>query len=378
MQRIYLDHAASTIVEKPAIEAMLAFLSDNFANPSALHTEGRKAKAAIETARKQTAYSLNCNSSEIYFCASATEANNTVIKSAVHSLGVQTIISSRLEHPCVENSILWVKKTFPNIQIAYVDSNESGQIDLSHLEKLLAADDSKKLVSIIHGHNELGFINPIAQIGELCKRYKAYFHTDAVQTALRFDLGLDTGRIHFAVASGHKLGAVKGAAILFVSRNIGLKSFIHGGGQERGFRAGTENVAAIVSLGKACELAILEKESRKEKLIQLKTIFLSELKAKNPQLQFNGSDALDTLPHIVSLRLPTRLALGSLLFKLDLAGLSVSAGAACSAGAVLASAVTRFLDMETGWQTIRISFSPHNQTEEIRAAVAIIANLLTF
>ena len=375
MQRIYLDHAASTIVEKSVLELIIAHTANNFANPSALHTEGRKAKAAIETARKQIATCLNCNSNELFFCSSATEANNTVIKSAVYSLGVQTIISSRLEHPCVENSILWVKKTFPNTQIAYVDSTESGQIDLSHLEKLLAADDSKKLFSIIHAHNELGFINPIAEIGNLCERFGAYFHTDAVQTASRLELGLEKGRIHFAVASGHKIGAGKGAAALFISRKIGLKSFIHGGSQERGFRAGTENTTAIAAFGKAWELAHTEKNIRQEQLLSLKNIFIQEISQLIPNIQFNYSDQNNSLSHIVSLRLPTDLALSTLLFKLDLAGLSVSAGAACSAGAVVASSVSRFLNLPAGYQTIRVSFSHHNTTEEVLKAAAIIAKI---
>ena len=375
MQRIYLDHAASTIVEKSVLELIIAHTENNFANPSALHTEGRKAKAAIETARRQIAAYWNCNSNELFFCSSATEANNTVIKSAVYSLGVQTIISSRLEHPCVENSILWVKKTFPNVQIAYVDSHENGQIDLSHLEKLLAADDSIKLVSVIHGHNELGFINPIAEIGNLCERFSAYFHTDAVQTAGRLDLGLETGRVHFAVASGHKIGAGKGAAVLFTTRKVGLKSFIHGGSQERGFRAGTENTTAIAAIGRAWDLAHAEKTARNAQLLSLKNTFIQEISQLIPDIHFNHSDQKDSLPHIVSLRLPTNLALSTLLFKLDLAGLSVSAGAACSAGAVVASAVSRFLNLPTGYQTLRVSFSHHNQTEEAIKAAAIIAKI---
>ena len=354
---------------------MISHAENNFANPSALHTEGRKAKAAIETARKQIAACLNCNSNELFFCSSATEANNTVIKSAIYSLGVQTIISSRLEHPCVENSILWVKKTFPNVQIAYVDSHENGQIDLSHLEKLLAADDSIKLVSLIHAHNELGFINPIAEISRLCERFGAYFHTDAVQTAGRLDLGLEKGLIHFAVASGHKIGAGKGAAVLFTSRKVGLKSFIHGGSQERGFRAGTENTTAIAAIGRAWELAYTEKDTRITQLILLKNAFIQEIKQLIPDAHFNHSDSSNSLPHIVSLRLSTDLALSTLLFKLDLAGLSVSAGAACSAGAVVASSVSRFLNLPAGYQTLRVSFSHHNQIEEVLKAAAIIAKI---
>ena len=378
MQRIYLDHSASTVVEPSAITVAMDFIGNNYANPSALHSEGRKAKAAIEQSRKQIAGFLNCNSNEVFFCASATEANNTIIKSAVRSHKIQTIICSKLEHPCVANSIADVQKQFNQIRVCCINSLENGEIDLLHLENLLNADDSNKLVSVIHGHNELGFINNINLIAKLCKKYKALFHTDTVQTAAKYELNLKDNLIDYAVASAHKIGGIKGAGLMYINRKSGLNAYINGGGQERNMRAGTENVAAIVAFSESWRLWNIEQSVRLSKIASVKHSFVSTLKQLLPEIEFNcNSDQLkNNLISLVSLKLKTNINLATLLFKLDLLGLSVSAGAACSSGAIISSSTEQFLNLTKEYKTVRVSFSHYNTVEEVNLAAKIITDCI--
>ena len=241
MNRIYLDNAATTALDKEVLEAMLPYLTSHFGNPSSIYSYGRESRLAIESARKTVAKLLNAHPGEIFFTSGGTESNNTAILSAIRDLGCKHIISSPIEHHAVLHTVEHYG-CGDEMNYSYVKLFPNGHIDLADLEEQLASHEERCLVSLMHANNEIGNLLDIDAVGNLCKKYNAIFHSDCVQTVGHYHLDLRKTPVHFISAAGHKFHGPKGVGILYVNDNVKVKPFIFGGGQERNMRAGTENL----------------------------------------------------------------------------------------------------------------------------------------
>ena len=373
MTRIYFDNAATTAVSPTVVAAMLPFYIENIGNPSSIHADGRKARTAIEQSRKTIAQYLNASISEIFFTSGGTEANNMVIKRAAIDLGVTRLITTPIEHHCVLHAAEAMHRDM-GLEILYLPVNESGSISLEALETFLKTSNTKTLVSIMHANNEIGTLQPIAQIAELCQEYAAYFHTDTVQTIghLRYDL--QKTPIHFLTGSAHKFHGPKGVGFLYMNSSAILQPFIDGGAQERNMRGGTENVAGLV--GMAMALAELKDnlEARETHIAHLRAYFIQKLKLLfGNMVHINGEN---TVHHILSISFPPSLRAELLIFNLDIEGVSASGGSACSSGIENASHVLAAIQPDSTRRTVRFSFSYKNTVEEIDSVVAILQKIV--
>lgn len=376
MQKIYFDNAATTRVREEVIAKMQDALASCYGNPSSTHGFGRSAKTEIEQARKTIAKYLNAHPSEIIFTSGGTEADNMILRSAVRDLGVQTIITSKIEHHAVLHTADALMKEF-GIQVEFVDLDSFGNIDLVHLEQLLEADDSKKLVSLMHINNEIGNILDIHEIAKLCKSKGALLHSDTVQSIGHFQWDLQATPIDFIVAAAHKFHGPKGVGFAFIRKNTNLEPLIIGGSQERGYRAGTEPFHNIVGLREALVAAYDNLEEEKEYISGLKEYFIKKIKVAIPEVKFNGySGHLDKSTYtIISVCLPFNKEKSQmLLFHLDLKGIACSEGSACQSGADGGSHVLAQILSEEDLQkpSVRFSFSKYNTKEEVDYVIEVL------
>ena len=366
---IYLDNAATTPLDPTVLEAMNPYLLNHFGNPSSHHGPGRAAKVALENSRKRIAALLNADPEEIIFTSGGTEADNIAIVSAVTCNQIDHVITTPFEHPAVLQTLKSLIKQH-HIRISFIQHDDKGNLDLNHLEYLLRTN-TRNLVSVMHANNEVGNLNDIEAIGLLCEKYKALFHTDTVQTIghCRHDPGQQ--KIHFLAASAHKFHGPKGVGFLYCKKGLRLNRLIHGGGQESGTRAGTENLPGIAGMTKALELAC-DRMNNDSRFIQgLKDHLISQLTAYLPDVQFNGNsaDPAKSLYTVLSVSLPD--AQIDLLHYLDGEGIAVSGGSACSVGA--ASHVLKALGTNPERTTIRFSFSRFNTIDEVSEVAAKLA-----
>ncbi len=368
---IYFDNAASTPTSPEVLAAMMPYLTTHFGNASSIHQEGRIAKTAIENARKQVAKILNASIGEIFFTSGGTESNNTAIKCAVSSLGVQRIITCLTEHPCVLNSIVAIQKKYP-VEVVYLKVDQLGRIDYHLLETTLASSDAKTLVSLMHGNNEIGTMIDLQKISDICLAHQAYFHTDAVQTVGHYKIDLQALKIHFLAASAHKLHGPKGIGLLYINSELSIEPFIDGGGQERNMRSGTENVANIVGMAKALELYDSERDVRADEILILKTYFKQQLDQELVGIEFNGDVYGDSLYTVLSVSFPHNEKSDMLLMLLDIEGVCISGGSACSSGAEHKSHVIEALGKDENRKTIRFSLSHYNTVEEVDTVIQLL------
>ncbi|WP_175621425.1 cysteine desulfurase family protein [Chryseobacterium schmidteae] len=367
MNKIYLDNAATTPLSEEVIDAMVDTMKINFGNPSSTHSFGQDAKILIENVRRQVADYLHVTPAEIIFTSCGTESNNMIIKSSVEHLGIERIISSPMEHKCVSESIMDMKNR-KGVEVAYIRPNEKGDIDLVKLEELLKGSDKKTLVSLMHANNEIGNIVDIKRIAQLCKANNALFHSDTVQTMAHMNLDFSDIPVDFASCSAHKFHGPKGIGFAFIRKASGLKGIITGGPQERSLRAGTENVAGIAGLGKALELSLNNMEAYTEHMQTIKQYTIDRVAAEIPGVKFNGrsSEVDSSLYTVVSLLLPYKNPLIGL--QLDMKGIAVSQGSACSSGASKPSLVMMMVlseDEMDNCTPLRVSFSHMTAKEDI-------------
>ncbi|SDG75953.1 cysteine desulfurase family protein [Psychroflexus sediminis] len=379
METVYLDNAATTQIDDEVISAMHESMRSNFGNPSSIHAFGRKAKAAVETARKSIASLLNISSSNIVFTSGGTEADNMAISCAVRDLGVTKIISSRIEHHAVLNCVEFLDAE-QKIDLQFVNLDQDGSVDLAHLEQLLSENpDAKTLVSLMHINNEIGNILDIKAVGELCQKHKAYFHSDTVQSVGHYEMNLSDLPVDFIAVSAHKFHGPKGVGFLYVKSRNHLKPLIHGGSQERELRAGTESVHNIVGLQKALELAYTNLKEESEYIKSLKEYFISSLKSKIPGIRFNGlSGDLDKSTYtLVNVSIPLSASESDMmLFQLDLKGIACSKGSACQSGAQLGSFVLNEVYGEKlDYPGIRFSFSKFTTKKELDYVIFVLKGL---
>ena len=375
MQKVYLDNAATTQIREEVIVKMQEALCI-YGNPSSTHSFGRSAKTGVEKARKTIAKYLNAHPSEIIFTSGGTEADNMILRCAVRDLGIETIITSKIEHHAVLYTAEELEKEF-GIALWFVDLDEFGNPKTNHLEELLQKDDSKKLVSLMHINNEIGNLLDINAVSDLCKTHNAYFHSDTVQSVGHFRWDLQETKIDFLTAAAHKFHGPKGIGFAFIRRNTGLKPLIYGGAQERGLRAGTESFHNIIGLEEAFIAAYDNLESEKEYITSLKEHAINQIKKELPKAKFNGlSGTLDKSTYtLVNVCLPfdEQKSL-MLLFHLDLKGIACSKGSACQSGSTKGSHVlTEILpEEELSRPSLRLSFSKYNTKEEIDYTVSVL------
>jgi len=376
MQKIYFDNAATTPVRAEVIAKMQDALVNSYGNPSSTHGFGRSAKTEIEQARKTIAKYLNAQPSEIIFTSGGTEADNMILRSAVRDMGVKTIITSKIEHHAVLHTAEALQKEF-GTNIEFVDLDSFGNADLKHLEQLLVADDSKKLVSLMHVNNEIGNILDIHKIALICKSKGALLHSDTVQSIGHFKWDVQTTPIDFMVAAAHKFHGPKGVGFAFIRKNTNLEPLILGGSQERGYRAGTEPFHNIVGLKEAFVAAYDNLEEEKKYISGLKEYFIKKIKEAIPEVKFNGySGNLEMSTYtLVNVCLPfSKEKSQMLLFHLDLKGIACSEGSACQSGAnggshVLAEILS---EEELEKPSVRFSFSKYNTSEEVDYVVEVL------
>lgn len=373
---IYFDNAATTPIHPDVIQEMTDLMKEVYGNPSSTHSIGRKAKSKLESARKSIASLLGADSSEIIFTSSGTEADNFVLFNAVANLGVKRIITSKIEHHAVLNTVLALEHQ-QNVRVDFVTVSSRGEVDLQHLEALLKNDESTTLVSLMYVNNEVGNILPVQKIAELCKPYKAYFHSDAVQAVGHLPINLSEIPIDFIVGSAHKFHGPKGVGFVYVRKGVIMKPMIYGGNQEKGYRSSTENIHSIIGMKKALELSLENIQEDTEYLKKLKNYCIDSLQKLDKEISFNGlSGNLDKSSHtILSIQLPKEYSM--VLLQLDMKGIAVSEGSACQSGSNLGSHVLKEInDSESEKTSIRVSFSKYNTFEQVDFFISKLKELL--
>ena len=372
---IYLDNAATTPLDPEVFEAMIPFMLEDFGNPSSTHAHGRKVRTALESARKKVAELLQCTPGEIIFTSGGTEADNSIITGAIHTYGLKHAISSRIEHHAVLHTLEVLEKQ-GIIELHFVKLDNLGHIDLEDLEKLLS-EFPLSLVSLMHANNEIGNLLDIQRVGELCKPYQAYFHVDSVQTVGHYRHNMKQLNVHGLAAGAHKFHGPKGAGFMYMNKDKKIKSFIHGGAQERNFRGGTENVYGIIGLAKALEIAYRDMGAHEKHIAKLKARMIDKLKANLPGVDFNGASANpnESLYTVLNVCLPESEENEMLLFNLDMQGISASGGSACSSGASTGSHVLGAIYPGSKFGAVRFSFSKYNTADEIDTVVEKLSAL---
>lgn len=371
---IYLDNAATTAIDSEVLNAMIPYLYRYYGNPSSNHSLGRKVHEAIETSRKTIADILNVFPEEIFFTSGATEANNWAITSSLDAYRIKHVITSPIEHKSILET--YTEHFYKNkIKLSFVNLDKKGNVNLSHLTKLLS-ENPRSLVSLMHVNNEIGNITNLEEVSEIAKTYRAVVHSDTVQSLGKIQLNLGTNGVDFAVGSAHKIHGPKGIGFLFARKRTTLNTLLHGGGQERGYRGGTENVASIVGFAKALEIADQNIEKNKKHLAFLKERLIgSLLKLGLDDFEFNGeSDSLtNSLPNILNARFPSLPDNKLLLNILDEQGIQVSSGSACLNLSKGGSHVISSLYPKSDGENVRFSFSKYNSLFEIDATARAIA-----
>ena len=366
--RVYLDNAATTQIAPEVIDSMLLVLKENFGNPSSTHFYGRNAKALVETSRRSIAKQMNCLSSEIIFTSGGTEADNMAIHAAINELGVKRIITSCIEHHAVGHTIESLTKE-NLVEGVFVKIDSKGHVDLNHLEELLH-ENIPTLVSLMHANNEISTILPLKKIAQMCRKYGAYFHSDTVQTIGHYPFDLHDLDIDFIACSAHKFHGPKGIGFLYVNKKTKISPFIHGGAQERGMRGGTENIAGIVGLAKAMELTYEDITAHQKHIQELKNYMIDQLKNQFSDITFNGeTKPEESLYTVLNVCFPKTEKSGMLLFTLDLKGVAVSGGSACSSGATKGSHVLEGISADLTLPNARFSFSRYTTKAEIDYAL---------
>ncbi len=363
MKRVYFDNAATTPIDPVVIEVMHAAMRNHFGNPSSIHAEGRAARAAVEDARKRVANVLNASIGEIFFTSGGTESTNMALKNAVRDLGVKRIITSPIEHHCVLHSVDRLEKE-GGVEPVFVHLDEKGRIDYDHLAELLSGEHPLTLVSLMHANNEIGSMLDLDRVSELCQEHGALFHSDTVQTMGYYPIDLSKTKINFITGSAHKFHGPKGVGFLYVNSDNIIHPYIDGGAQERNMRGGTENVYGILGMAKALELSYENLAEWRAHITDLRQYLKEQLLHSFPDLKFYG-DPENGHYKLLNVGFPPSPKTEMILLNLDIAGVSVSGGSACSSGADAGSHVVEALGGEPGWKAVRFSLSHFNTRAEV-------------
>lgn len=369
MKPIYLDYNATTPIDPEVAEAMRPYIFNRFGNPSSSHWYGVQTKEAVEKARNQVANLLNCNPDEVVFTGGGSESNNYAIKGAAFANREKGnhLITSSIEHPAVIEVCKYLQEK--DFQVTYLPVDQFGQVDPRSVEKAITS--STILISIMHANNEVGTIQPIAEIAEIARNHGIVFHSDAAQSVGKIPTTVDDLGVDLLTIAGHKLYGPKGIGALYIRRGIQLEKLIHGADHEQGRRAGTENVLEIVGLGKACEVAKRDLDKNMDHTQKMRDLLYQQLKAEWDELKLNGHPK-NRLPNTLSVSF-RNIEANKLLTEIDT--VAVSAGAACHSDSVKVSSVLQAMqvDLEYAMGTIRFSTGKMTTAEEIKETAAIFA-----
>lgn len=374
MERIYLDYAATTYVDQEVMDAALPYFSEVFGNASSQHTFGQDGAKAVERARMIIAEEIGAKPSEIYFTSGGTESDNTAIKGVAFSKRKKGkhVITTAIEHPAVLNSCRWLERN--GYEVTYLSVNGEGQISLDELKSSIREDTV--LISVMTANNEIGSIQPIAEVGRIARENGIVFHTDAVQAFTTVKVDVNEMNIDLMSMSAHKIYGMKGVGALYIRNGVKVDKFMSGGEQERNTRAGTHNTPAIVAFGKATEIASRDREANNAKISALRDYMKDEIERRIPEVRFNGG---------FEKRLPNNLSVSfryvegeAILLRLDLDGIAASSGSACSSGSLLPSHVLLAIGVpvEESHGTIRFTVGKSTTKEEIDYAVDKLENII--
>ena len=370
---IYCDNAASTTLDPEVLDAMIPFLTSHYGNPSSSHYAGRQVKEAVEESRTKIATLLNASPTEIYFTSGATEANNMVINGVVKTFEVQHLVTSKIEHKAVLQTFGQYSQD-STISVDFVQVNANAQLDFNHLETLLR-HKPETFVSLMHVNNETGTIHDIQRIGALVRQYDGFFHSDTTQSIGKYPFDLNALEIDYLVGSGHKFHGPKGVGFVYINKYRRLQPHIYGGAQEKGTRGGTENVAGIVGLAKALEIAYNKLHENRNYISYLKLYLIQRLQNSTVKgITFNGlSDSEEASSYtIVNAAFPHISRGGSLINQLDAKGIAVSGGSACSNLVSSGSHVLKVLQPYSDKEVVRFSLSKYSTQKELETIVATI------
>ena len=371
-RRIYMDNAATTATRPEVMEAMLPYFTQNYGNPSSIHAFGRDARRALENARKQVAAALNCEPREVYFTAGGSESDNWAIRCALQNKQGKHIITSAIEHHAVLHTCEYMEKQ--GYEVTYLPVDEYGIVSVEDVKKAIRPDTA--LITIMAANNEIGTIQPIAEIGKIAKEAGILFHTDAVQAIGAISVDVKEWNVDMLSLSGHKFHAPKGVGALYIRKGIRITNLIYGGAQERGLRAGTENLPGIVGLGKAIELAVAELPGYAEKMTKLRDKLIDGILANITDVQLNGHRT-QRLPGNVNVSV--RYVEGeALLMRLDLAGIAASSGSACTSGSLDPSHVLLAIGLphEIAHGSLRLSLGSETTEADIDYVIETLPNIV--
>ena len=374
MKNVYMDYSATTYVKPEVLEEMLPYFTEKFGNPSSFYGISRVTKMAIDKAREQVAKALNCLPTEVYFTGGGSEADNWAIKgiASAHKNKGNHIITTKVEHHAVLNTCEYLEKN--GFDVTYLDVDEEGFISIDDLKN--AITDKTILVSIMFANNEIGTIQPIKEIGEICKEKKIFFHTDAVQAVGNIPVDVKELNIDMLSLAGHKIYGPKGIGVLYIKKGIKIDNLIHGGAQEKNRRAGTENIASIVGLGKALELATDNLEEHMEKMTILRDKLMDGL-LKVPYTRLNGPRGNKRLPGNVNVCF--RFIEGeSILLSLDFKGVCASSGSACTSGSLDPSHVLLAIGLphEIAHGSLRLSMGEGSTEEDVDYVLEVVPPII--
>lgn len=371
---IYLDNAATTKVNKKVLESMMPYFSEIYCNPSAAYSFATKGRIAIEEARNYAAKLIGASDMEIYFTSGGSESDNWAIKAVAESFSDKGkhIITTKIEHHAELHTCEYLERH--GFDITYLNVDSDGKVRLDELKKSIREDTI--LISVMTANNEIGTIQPVAEIGKIAHEKGILFHTDAVQAYGHIPINVDEMNIDLLSASGHKFNGPKGVGIMYIRKGVKIRSFIHGGSQERGRRAGTYNVPGIAGLGTAAKLAMENMAKRAEKEKELRDYFIDRISAEIPYTVLNGHRE-DRLPNNINFCF--RFVEGeSVLIMLDQAGICASSGSACTSGAIDPSHVLRAIGLsdEMAHESLRLTLSYENTKEEIDTVVGELKRIV--
>ena len=372
---VYADHSATTPISKPVLNAMLPYLTEGYGNPSSIYSKGREAKKALESARGQVAEALHAKPSEIYFTSCGTESDNWAIKGAAAAgarKGKRHLITTNFEHHAVLHTMQMLEKE--GFEVTYLPVDSQGLITAAQVREAIRPDTA--LVSIMYANNEIGTILPIPEIGAVCREARVPFHTDAVQAVGQVAIDVGAQQIDMLSLSGHKLNAPKGVGVLYLRSGLVIDTFMHGGAQERGRRAGTENLASIMGLAAAITIASFQIEERAARRTAMRDRLIDGILAQIPRCRLNGS-----WEH----RLPGSLNISfegiegeSLLLLLDMKGICASSGSACTSGSLDPSHVLLAIGLphEIAHGSLRLSLGDENTMEDVEYILEILPPII--
>ncbi|MDB1939784.1 MAG: cysteine desulfurase NifS [Clostridium sp.] len=374
MRNVYMDYAATTYVKPEVLEEMMPFFTKKYGNPSSFYGISRETKMAIDKARSRVSKALNCDSNEIYFTGGGSEADNWAIKgiASAHRKKGNHIITTKIEHHAVLHTCEYLEKN--GFEVTYLNVDKEGFIDLEELKN--AITDKTILVSIMFANNEIGTIQPVKEIGEICRERKVLFHTDAVQAIGNIPVDVKEMNIDLLSLAGHKVYGPKGIGALYIRKGVRIDNLIHGGGQERARRAGTENTASIVGLGKAIELATESLEEHNKKITKLRDRLIDGL-LKVPHTRLNGPRGEKRLPGNANITFEF-IEGESILLSLDFEGVCASSGSACTSGSLDPSHVLLAIGLphELAHGSLRLTLGDGSTDEDVDYVLEVVPPII--